>query len=141
MGQSSVVYESDYVAWATSQSQMIKQGNFSELDIEHLADEVFCLGNSERNKLESHLAIWLMHQLKIIYQPEKHTKSWDLSIKNAKYQFFRCLKKNPSLKSELAETLDSSYHIARWRALDETGLFEQEIPEECVFNLDDLMKE
>jgi len=133
-------YDCDLFAWSQEQSDMLKSRQFEKLDLEHLIDEVLSLGNSQRNKLESHLAIWLMHELKIMYQPEKHTRSWDLSIKNAQFQYFRCLKQNPSLKSLLPEILQDAYEMARWRALDETQLFEDDIPLECIFEIEKIQE-
>jgi hypothetical protein len=33
-------YETDVVTWANKQAALLRAGNFSALDIEHLADEV-----------------------------------------------------------------------------------------------------
>ena len=131
-------YTDDFCAWADNQAKILMNKEYDKLDIENLTEEVASLGNSEKNKLESHLAILIMHMLKTLYQPEKQTRSWELSIKNARYQAFRCLDKNPSLKHVLTDIIESAYKMARWRALDETGLYDDAIPEKCFFDINDL---
>lgn len=130
---------SDYCAWVTSQVELLKKGELMSLDIQHLIEEIESLGNSERRALESHLENILMHMLKVKYQPEKHTRSWDLSIKESRYRANRVLKHNPSLKRELMELSDSAYFSARLRAEQETGLDEAAFPEIREWNLDQIL--
>jgi len=44
----SISYEKDVVAWASEQAALLRAGKFSELDIEHIADEVEDVGRSEK---------------------------------------------------------------------------------------------
>lgn len=129
----------DYCEWVTSQVEFLRKGELMSLDIQHLIEEIESLGNSERRALESHLENILMHMLKVKYQPEKHTRSWDLSIKESRYRANRVLKHNPSLKRELMELSDSAYFSARLRAEQETGLDEATFPEIREWNLDQIL--
>jgi len=129
----------DYCEWVTSQVEFLRKGELMSLDIQHLIEEIESLGNSERRALESHLENILMHMLKVKYQPEKHTRSWDLSIKESRYRANRVLKHNPSLKRELMELSDSAYFSARLRAEQETGLDESDFPEIREWNLDQIL--
>ncbi|MGB5832086.1 MAG: DUF29 domain-containing protein, partial [Thiohalocapsa sp.] len=57
----SALYETDYAAWARCQRELLRTGRYSELDIEHLLEELSDMGKSERRELESRLLILLAH--------------------------------------------------------------------------------
>ena len=59
----STTYETDIVAWANEQAALLRAGKLSQLDIEHIADEVEDVGKSEQRELASRLAILLAHLL------------------------------------------------------------------------------
>lgn len=134
-------YEKDFYKWTRNQARFLKKQEFSNLDIENLIEEIESLGRSERRTLESYLEIMLMHMLKVKYQPKKHSKSWDLSIKNSRQKFKKVLKQNPSLKPKLPEILKDSYVSARLDAALETQLDEKIFPESCPWTLDEILVE
>lgn len=133
-------YDSDFYMWTKVQADLLKKQEFEKMDIKHMIEEIEALGRSQADKLESHLAILLMHLLKVKYQPHLHTRSWDLSIKNAKYQAKRTLEHNPSLKSKLGEILKDAYFTARLSAAQETNLEEKTFPKECPWDAKELLK-
>jgi hypothetical protein len=49
-------YETDIVAWAKEQANLLRQGKFSDLDIFHLADEIEDVAKSEKFELSDRLA-------------------------------------------------------------------------------------
>ena len=57
-------YESDIVAWSKEQAALLRAGRFSQLDIEHIADEVEDVGKSEQRELASRVVLLLAHLLK-----------------------------------------------------------------------------
>ena len=134
-------YEKDFYKWTRNQAKILKNKEFSNLDIENLIEEIESLGRSERRTLESYLEILLMHMLKAKYQPAKHSKSWDLSIKNSRQKFKKVLKQNPSLKPKLAEILRDSYESARLDAALETKLDEKIFPANCPWTIDEILSE
>jgi hypothetical protein len=76
--------------------------------------------------------------LKVKYQPEKHTTSWDLSIKEANHKVQKTLYENPSLKSKLKEIVDDAYFSARIKAALETEMEEKTFPETCPWKVKDI---
>ncbi len=132
-------YDKDFYNWTLQQTALLEERKFSNLDIANLIEEISCLGRSERDKLESFLTILLMHMLKVTYQPTRHTKSWDLSIKNSKHKAKKILKENPSLKSKLHSLLKEAYFSARLEAAIETGLEEQTFPKECPWKISEIL--
>lgn len=135
------VYESDFFKWTKNQANFLKKQEFSKLDIENLIEEIESLGRTEKRTLESYLEILLMHMLKVKYQPKKHTKSWDLSIKNCRQKFKKVLKQNPSLKPKLPNILKDSYESARLDAALETQLDEKTFPLSCPWSIEEILSE
>ena len=97
MEEQKMIYETDFFTWTRQQSKLLNAGEFERLDVINLIEELNSLGNSKESSLESYLIILIMHMLKVKYQPEKHTRSWDLSIKESRYRANRVLRKNPGL--------------------------------------------
>ena len=46
-----IPYEKDIVAWANEQARLLRAGLFSQLDIEHIAEEIEDVGKSEQREL------------------------------------------------------------------------------------------
>lgn len=90
-------YEEDFYEWLQGQSSLLRKKDFAHIDLANLIEEIETLGR-ERAALVSHLENLLMHLLKINYQPAKHTRSWDLSVKNARKAVDKILKNNPSFQ-------------------------------------------
>ena len=131
-------YDKDFYKWANNQAKFLRKQEFSKLDIDNLIEEIESLGRSEKRTLKSYLEILLMHKLKVDFQPKKHTKSWDASIKEANYKAKITLEENPSLKPKLRDILKDAYFSARLKAVVETGLSENTFPEECPWSLKDI---
>ncbi len=135
------LYEKDFHEWTTTQSILLKNKDFSSLDILNLIEEIEDLGKSTHSKLEGHLRCLFCHLLKIKYQPQKHTRSWELSIKNSKRQSNKVIIKNPSLKHYLHEIAKDAYESSILWAADETGLDEDVFPKECPWTIEEILKE
>jgi len=134
-------YDKDLFKWTKTQANLLQKGELEKLDIDHLREEIESLGISLQRALESYISNLLMHKLKIEYQPEKHSNSWDNSIKNATFQIEKLIKKNPSLKTYLPGIFKDAYYAARLDASSETGLDEKKFPEECPWTIKELFPE
>lgn len=132
------IYRKDFVAWADEQALLLEQQRWEELDLAHLVEEVKDLGNRHRDALESQLARLLMHLLKWNYQPDKRSNSWKSTIREARKQIERLIKKHPVLRVHLESCLEECYQDAREDASDETGLEISTFPRECPFSLEQL---
>lgn len=58
------LYQNNYTAWSEKTAELLKAGRFSELDIEHLLEELASMGASEHNELENCLTVLIAHLLK-----------------------------------------------------------------------------
>ncbi|HVW57647.1 MAG TPA: DUF29 domain-containing protein [Rhizobiaceae bacterium] len=133
--------EADYARWCDEQGALLRSGKLDAIDRENLAEEIESLGRSERREIESRLNILLLHLLKWKFQSEKRKSGWKGSILEARRQLRRILAESPSLKNYPAQILREEYEIARLKAADETGLGEDNFPQECPFTMDDIFDE
>lgn len=70
-----------FCAWTQRQAELLCSGQFSELDIENLVEEIESLGKQQRQELRNRLGVLLGHLLKCCYQPEAQSKSWAVTIR------------------------------------------------------------
>jgi hypothetical protein len=138
------LYETDFVEWADHTAELLRQGKFAEVDLEHLIEEVEGLAGSDRRAVRSQLLRTLMHLIKQRIQPEREGTSWRTSIVNAQQEIDLLLEDSPSLRRHLEESLQKIYRRAVKDALQETGLAakakEFSFPEKCPYSLADLLE-
>ena len=140
-GPSTSLYDQDLSAWAAHNAQLLRNGQFNDLDIEHLIEELDDMGKSERRGIYSHQKVLLMHLLKWQFQPAKQTPSWRYTIRNARRELKYLIDDNPSLKNFPQLKLQSAYIDAVIMAAGETGLDEGEFPSVCPFTVEQLLDE
>ncbi len=131
------LYEKDFVAWSDEQALLLEQQRYEELDLANLVEEVKDLGNRHRDAIESQLTRLLMHLLKWQYQEEKRSGSWTRTIKEARKQIARLIRKHPVLNVHIQIVLEECYIDARVDAADETGLPIEIFPLSCPYWLKD----
>ena len=56
MHKANEVYNQDFYAWAMQSAQLLRQGRFSEIDIEHIAEELESIGKSENKFVDLNFA-------------------------------------------------------------------------------------
>ena len=71
--ESIVQYETDYYRWLFETVDLLEEGQFSELDVLNLVDEIEARG---KRAIESYLKVLLLHLLKWHYQPDLRCRSW-----------------------------------------------------------------
>jgi len=134
-----MLYEQDFYQWTQRQTELMKAGVLSQLDIPNLIEEIESMGRSEKRELRSRLTVLLMHLLKWDYQPDRHSGSWKSTINTQRMDIDFVLKDNPSLKHNLEIVIDETYRVARQRAADETGLPESVFPLSCPYTVEQIM--
>ena len=132
-------YEDDVFTWAGEQIELLRAGQLSEVDALNIAEELSDVANSIRSSLESAIAVLTMHLLKWDHQPTRRSRIWELTIAEQRRQIRRLLKRNPGLKSVLAEGIEEGYADGRGRALIETKLARNLLPEACPYLFDEMM--
>jgi hypothetical protein len=137
----SVLYEGDFAAWAEAQAEALRAGQLDALDLAHLAEEIGDLSNRERDAIESHLETLVTHLLKWRYQPGRRTRSWEATIKVARRNIAKLLRRSPSLRRDLPASLNEIYPNARTRAAVATRFPDDAFPAACPFTLDQVTGE
>ena len=133
-----VLYEQDYGLWAEQMADLLAAGRFAELDIENLVDEVRDLSKRERDRLLSSVRLIVHHLLKWDYQPQRRSRSWQITIQRERLHIIRYLEDSPSLKRYLtSEWLNKTYSIAYLDAQKETDL---EFPVNCPYSIEDVLE-
>jgi hypothetical protein len=137
----SKLYNLDFLLWTEQQAKYLQQGCWTELDIEHLVEELQTLGRSEQKELGSYLQVLMMHLLKCQYQPEKRTKSWDITISNCRDKIQDCLEDTPSLKRYLQDSdwINKYYQRACREAAKETQKPKEAFPNDCCFTVQQIL--
>lgn len=133
------LYEADFVRWSERTARLLREKRFSDLDLEHLIEEIEDLGNRHRDALDSQLTRLLMHLLKWQFQPDRRSSSWKSSIVDARKQIKRLCRKYPSLKTYLEGCFPICYGDAVEDASDETGLSPSAFPAECPHAIADVL--
>jgi hypothetical protein len=132
-------YDYDFYAWATRNAELLRQGRFSEIDAEHIAEELEDMGASAKRELLNRLGVLLAHLLKWQYQPDRRSKGWKYTIKEQRRRIDRLLQENPSLRHKLSTVFEQAYGDAVLMAVKETTLEEEAFPASCPWSFDQVM--
>ena len=138
---SSVEYERDFYAWALHNAQLLYEGQLSEIDRIHIAEELESMGHRDKRELISRLIVLITHLLKWQFQPEKRSKSWKNTLFEQRSQLQLILEDSPSLKYQLDERVNKAYLNALKTAMNETDLPESTFPSDCPYMLEQLLDE
>jgi len=133
------LYETDFYHWLQHQADTLRIGNFANLDVENLIEEIDSMGKSHKRALESRLEILLMHLLKWQFQPKMITPSWRATIRVQRNQLGKLIRDNPSLKNHVPEVFDDAYTFAVGLAETETGLDESSFPSRCPWTFEQVI--
>ena len=118
-------------------ADLVAAGNFTELDIENLVEEVRDLSKRERDRLLSSLRLILHHLLKWDYQTHRRSRSWQNTIGRERNNIGLYLEDSPSLTRYLDnKSLEKIYRVSRSDAMRETGL---DFPETCPYSIETIL--
>lgn len=107
------LYEQDLVAWLDDTVVKLKNGQFDDIDIDCLIEEIQGLSGRDKRELESRLEVLLTHLLKRIYvESTNDYRGWEVTIREQRKQIKRMLKQSPSLKNYLQENFSPVWESA-----------------------------
>ena len=127
------LYEIDFVAWTEQTVQLIRAGQFEQVDWDGVIEEIESLGRSDRRELKSRLEILLQHLLKWQYQFNLRNGSWRNTINEQRNRITDLLQDSPSLKSYPEEVLAQCYDRGLKAASNETALPVDTFPVKCPY--------
>jgi hypothetical protein len=132
-------YEQDFYDWVTQNVALLRAGRLSDIDAEHIAEELESMGKRDLRQLRSRLQVLVMHLLKWRYQANRQSGSWLATIDHQRDEIEMLLLDSPSLRRELEPALRMIYPKAVRDAQRETGLSAAIFPETCPFSADEIL--
>ena len=138
-GRNYPAYNEDFAAWLAAQALMLRERRFDQLDVEHLAEEVDGVGNSEFRAFTSAIELIVLHMMKWDYQVERRGRSWRSKIHEQRRQVAKLLKQNPSYKARINEAITDAYSGVPDEVEKQTTIPAERLPEICPYSWDDIM--
>lgn len=107
------LYEQDFSLWIEKTVNQLKTGNFTEVDLKNLIEEVEALGRQDKRELENRLTTLLEHALKRRYVPLSDCyRGWENTLKRTQKELKKSLRDSPSLKNYFLAILNDCYQDA-----------------------------
>jgi hypothetical protein len=132
-------YDQDFYAWIAQNVSLLRSGQLSEVDVEHIAEELESMGKRDLRQLRSQLQVLIMHLLKWQYQTDLRSKSWVNTIDHQRDEIEALLLDSPSLRNQLKDAIELIYSKAARDATHETGLPAEKFPEQCPYRIDEIL--
>lgn len=133
------LYEADFYQWTQDTAGRLRRGEFTQIDVAALVEEVEDLGKREKSAIQSRLTVLMGHLLKWDCQPANRSRSWQATIELQRTRIERLLKQSPSLRPFVSQSLHESYAEAVLLAIKDTGLDRKMFPETCPYSLDEIL--
>jgi hypothetical protein len=96
----STLYDRDLNLWLEEAIAKLKAGDFQNLDVENLIEELEGLAGRDRRELENRLTTLLEHLLKRLYvKSEYDYAGWVRTINRTRMEIYKILRQSPSLKN------------------------------------------
>ncbi|MDJ0583293.1 DUF29 domain-containing protein [Crocosphaera sp.] len=113
------LYAQDFALWIEETIKQLKSGNFSQVDLDNLIEEVESLGKSQRKAVRGYLIRLLEHLLKRRYVMMFDCyRGWEIEIRNFRQRLKLELEDSPSLKNYIKDILPKSYQTALENMID-----------------------
>jgi predicted nucleic acid-binding Zn-ribbon protein len=139
--QTTTLYNQDFYAWTQRQVELLQAGNWNELDIKNLVEEIESLGKQQRQELRNRLELLLGHLLKWRYQSEARSRSWTATIRGQRQKIQDHLEENPSLRPYFPEAISKAYKYGLTLVERETPIEMRTLPQTCPFSISEIFEE
>lgn len=137
------LYEQDVYAWATAQAALLRARRFTDLDLEHLIEEVEDVAGALKRSARQRVRTILEHLLKLEHSPAQEPRpGWRATVRTQRVRLRDAL--TPSLRGEVENELAELYGDAR--GLAEGALRDHRedaaagaLPVSCPYSLDQVL--
>jgi hypothetical protein len=133
------LYETDFHAWTQAQAKFLRAGNWPELDLPNLIEEIEALGKQQWQELRNRLGTLLGHLLKWEFQATQRSKSWFATIREQRREVLDLLQESPSLKPYLPEAIEKAYLAGIDLVIRETPLHDRDLLAACPYSLEQIL--
>jgi hypothetical protein len=113
IAKKTTLYDRDLNLWLEEAIAQLKAGDFQNLDIENLIEELECLAGRDRREVSNRLKRLIEHILKRCYvdMPECY-RGWEVTIINQRDELDEILSQSPSLKQFFSQCFDDAFKKA-----------------------------
>jgi hypothetical protein len=137
--ETKIEYEKDYYSWLMKNAGLLRDSRLSEIDADHIAEELEAMGRSEKRELINRLSVLIAHLLKWQYQAVRRSRSWRNPISTQRIDIQELLENSPSIRHEIGAKIDKSYEKAKLMAEGQTGIDKENFPARCPFSFEDIL--
>ncbi len=134
------LYDTDETAWLEQMAELAARGDTAAIDLKSLSDYLSDMARRDKREVLRRLVRLLVHLLKWERQPEKRTRSWDLTIREQREEL-QDLLESGTLRNYGEQELVRAYRKAVRRVAVETDLSEDVFAEECPYTLEQALGE
>ena len=121
----------DFQKFLNEYGETLKNGIITEACVDDFFDLVLEMDRAEIRSIKSQLRRIYCHMLKYLYQPEKQTRSWITTIRDASRELYGfCNDSKYSWKSIIEEDTIRCYNNAINDASNETGIDKRKFPKQ-----------
>ena len=108
--KSSNLYDCDFLLWTEETIIHLKNGDFKQLDINNLIEEIDSLGKSQKNSLKGQVRALIEHIIKRCYvdMPIEYN-GWERTIRNIRPEIEDLIETSHSLQNDYPKILDTVY--------------------------------
>lgn len=139
------LYEHDFLAWTVEQAAALRRAAAarinSDLDLEHLAEEIADLADNTIEVVGGAVTQILAHFLKLEWSPATDPVGhWQDEIQRHRVRAARRLKRSPSARGRLdLADLYADARVLAATALQRDGIDPGLLPAECPYTLDQVL--
>jgi Domain of unknown function DUF29 len=136
------LYEQDFYAWSKAQADLLRAKRYSDLDLEHLIEEVDDLGEALYRSARSRTRTIIEHLLKLEHSPARDPRAgWVETVMTQRSDLEDEL--TAALRPKIEQALSRTYAQSRRNvtaALHEHGehAAADALPETCPYTLDQI---
>jgi Domain of unknown function DUF29 len=113
--RSSELYERDLYAWSEAQADLLRRRRFSELDLEHVVEEIEDVGGSLYREVRSRVRTIMEHLMQLEHSAATEPRArWERTIRRERADLAEDL--TPSLRPRVERGLARLYEAARIEA-------------------------
>lgn len=105
-----LLYDQDFLRWTEVTIAQLQNGDFKQLDIVNLIDEIDSLGKAQKNAFKGQIRALVEHIMKRCYVDmslEYH--GWERTIRNIRPEIEDLIETSPSLENDYSQVLDRVY--------------------------------
>jgi hypothetical protein len=134
------LYHTDETAWLEQMAALAAAGETSSMDLKNLSEYLSDMARRDKREVVRRLVVLLTHLLKWEHQPEKRSRSWELTIQEQREELAELLESGV-LRNHARQQLDKAYRRAVRRTAVESELAEETFPGECPYTLEQALGE